>query len=381
MNVDTMNLVKKTSLLAIAGATAAWNIYHRFEAAEPNEWLLVIRDGELRKCGVGISVFRGINEVVVKFPSLLNKVTFSAQQVSKEMQGVELSGFVIWVIKRDGNYPLKAYKHIRNLANLQLDSEVNTHIKSMAESIVRAQIANLSIHEVVAQRKKVRSSIISEMQELLSGWGIWLETVEVTEVKILSRTLFNDLQQPFRSETQKTAEQIRITTENQLQEERVLAQAKMNKIRNEKDTETQIMKSQLRLKQEQQEQKVIEEREKIKRNNIELKKQTAILQTESDAEIQAKKQDIEAAQLKHKLNIASMKHEAELKKIETGYKVDQSMGDINVKKMILKTVENIYRSMSVDSMKIVNFGPNQGLEHGIGKMAMAIKEVQSQLSD
>merc|ERR1712154_256392 len=129
-------------------------IKNRFQSAQPNEWLLVIRDGELRKCGIGITVFRGFNETVVKFPSLLNKVSFSAKQVSKEMQGVELNGFIIWVINRDGNSPLKAYKHIKSLSDLQADSEVNQHIKSMAESIVRHQIANLSINEVISQRKK-----------------------------------------------------------------------------------------------------------------------------------------------------------------------------------------------------------------------------------
>ena len=116
------------------------------------------------------------------------------------MQGVELKGFAIWVINRDGNSPLKAYKHIKDLGDLQDDSEVNRHIQSMAESIVRAEIANLGINEVIAERKKVRDSITAAMQEILSGWGIWLETVEITEVKILSGSLFNNLQQPYRSQ-------------------------------------------------------------------------------------------------------------------------------------------------------------------------------------
>ena len=71
----------------------------------------------------------------------------------------------------------------------------------MAESIVRHEIANLSINEVISERKKVRDGITRAMQEILSGWGIWLETVEITDVKILSGTLFNNLQQPFRSAT------------------------------------------------------------------------------------------------------------------------------------------------------------------------------------
>eukprot|EP00483_Globobulimina_turgida_P011488 UN11510 len=234
-----------TTVLVILLTILAFHLKTRFVSAQPNEWLLVIKDGELGKCGIGISVFRGWNETVVTFPSLLNKVTFVAQQVSKEMQGVELSGFIIWVVNREEQCPLKAYKNIRDLTDLQPNSEVNMHIKSMAESIVRHQIANLSINEVISQRKKVRDRITGDMQAILSGWGIWLETVEITEVKILSNSLFNDLQQPFRSSTRQMAEKIRIDTDHDLQEKRVLTQFKITKLRNQKDTETQIERSRM----------------------------------------------------------------------------------------------------------------------------------------
>ena len=31
------------------------------------------------------------------------------------------------------------------------------------------------------------------MQSLMTGWGMWLETCEVTDVKISSKTLFTNL--------------------------------------------------------------------------------------------------------------------------------------------------------------------------------------------
>ena len=71
----------------------------------------------------------------------------------------------------------------------------------------------------------------------------------------------------------------------------------------------------------------------------------------------------------------------ELKKVEDEYAVDQKMGDINMKKQILTSFENMYKNMNVDSMKIVNFGQNNGLEHGIGKFAMALQQVTNQLND
>jgi len=343
--------------------------------------LLVIKDGELRKCGVGISVFRNIGESVVTFPSSLNKVQFSAQQVSNEMQGVEVSGFVIWVINRHDDSPYKAYRHIKNLSNLTPDSEVNANLKSMAESIVRSQIANLSIHEVVAEREKVRDRIRKTMQEVIGGWGIWLETVEITDVKILSGSLFNDLQQEFRSSTRQTAEKIRIDTESELSEKRLLTRFKTEKLRNEKEVETQIEKSKMKLRKEEQEQKVYEQVEEIKRSNLEMKNTTAILEQQMRLKMEEEKQRIAIAQKEHDLKMKELQNKFELKRIEERYAVDSKMSDINLKQKILQTVENIYKSMNVDSMKIVNFGQGQGLESGIGKMALALREIGNQLED
>eukprot|EP00484_Ammonia_sp_Unknown_P017091 CAMPEP_0197027210 /NCGR_PEP_ID=MMETSP1384-20130603/7163_1 /TAXON_ID=29189 /ORGANISM="Ammonia sp." /LENGTH=364 /DNA_ID=CAMNT_0042456021 /DNA_START=26 /DNA_END=1120 /DNA_ORIENTATION=- len=351
------------AVLVIVLLAVGFNVFRRFEAAEPNEWLLLIKDGELKSCGIGTQVFRGFNETVVKFPSLLNKVSFSAQQVSKEMQGVELSGFIIWVINRDGQCPLKAYRHIRNLSNLTADSEVNMHIKSMAESIVRSQIANLEINQVITQRKKVRDGIVGEMQEIVSGWGIWLETVEITEVKILSGSLFNDLQQPFRSSSREMAENIKIES-----------QFKIDNLRTEKDIETRLMR-------QKQEQQLHRQREEIKRSNIEMENKTKLLECKMEMQIQKERQAIGQDDKEHALKLKELDNQHQLKQVENEYALDAKMSAVSMRKQVLQTVENIYRAMNVREMKIVNLGSNQGLEYGVAKMAAAFREIGSQLED
>lgn len=37
-----------------------------------------------------------------------------------------------------------------------------------------------------------------DLQKQLTGWGIWLETVEITEVKICSTSLFEDMQAEYK---------------------------------------------------------------------------------------------------------------------------------------------------------------------------------------
>merc|ERR1712244_126957 len=123
------------------------------------------------------------------------------------------------------------------------------------------------------------------------------------------------------------------------------------------------------------------EREEIKRRNIEMKKKTAILQEQMKQEIAAKKQEVEDQRIRHNIKLKQLQLDYELKKVEDGYAVDQKMGDINMKKQILTSFENMYKNMNVDSMKIVNFGRDNGLEQGIGKFAMALNQVTKQLGD
>jgi hypothetical protein len=71
----------------------------------------------------------------------------------------------------------------------------------MAVSIIRDRIANLTINDILKNRSKLRNGVKDEMQKLITGWGIWLETCEVVDVKISSASLFKNLQTEFREST------------------------------------------------------------------------------------------------------------------------------------------------------------------------------------
>ena len=72
----------------------------RWVESEPDEWMLVIRDGKLLKAGIGLKTFIGFTDTVVRFPSRLETVYFSARNVTKEMQGVEIDGVAFWSVYR-----------------------------------------------------------------------------------------------------------------------------------------------------------------------------------------------------------------------------------------------------------------------------------------
>ena len=62
------------------------------------------------KQGIGLCTWTMPGDQVVKFSSKLKKVTFNAEQVTTEMQGVQVSGMLIWSVLRTGDGPFKIYK-------------------------------------------------------------------------------------------------------------------------------------------------------------------------------------------------------------------------------------------------------------------------------
>lgn len=140
------------------------------------------------------------------------KVEVRTQQVTKEMQGIEVMSMIEWTVDRD--FPLKAYK------NLDLASGsfrvANDTLSCMTSAIVRNQIANSTIDHIIKNRQEIREKVLDEMSEVVKGWGVHLATVEVIDVKILSSSLFKDMQAKFREENQKKATLERLVVQNTL---------------------------------------------------------------------------------------------------------------------------------------------------------------------
>ena len=111
----------------------------------------------------------------------------------------------------------------------------------MAVSIIRDKIANLTLDDILKHRNKLREGVKEEMQKIITGWGIWLETCEVEDVQIASKTLFLNLQTEFREKARQQAEKISAETDNQIKTEAVQRNAEYNRLKSESDTKQQIM--------------------------------------------------------------------------------------------------------------------------------------------
>jgi len=88
---------------------------------------------------------------------------------------------------------MKAYKNLGSDLASDDPLTANNLLTSMASAIVRNCIANSTIDQIIKNRQQLREAINKEMTEVVQGWGVWLETIEITDVKILSGSLFKDM--------------------------------------------------------------------------------------------------------------------------------------------------------------------------------------------
>ena len=191
---DLFMMLLPLALLAAAGFYGFKFAKQYYIESNANEWLIIIRNGEMVKKGIGLCTWKLPTDQHVKFPSLIHQVNFQAQQVTTEMQGVEVAGVLIWSVYREEDGPFRCYKSFGDdMKQPRGPLTPNQKLENMVVSIIRDRIANMTINDILKNRSKLRNGVKEEMQKIITGWGIWLETCEVVDVKIASNSLFKNL--------------------------------------------------------------------------------------------------------------------------------------------------------------------------------------------
>eukprot|EP01002_Notosolenus_urceolatus_P002817 NODE_1740_length_1315_cov_71.873618_g1449_i0.p1 GENE.NODE_1740_length_1315_cov_71.873618_g1449_i0~~NODE_1740_length_1315_cov_71.873618_g1449_i0.p1 ORF type:complete len:368 (+),score=108.69 NODE_1740_length_1315_cov_71.873618_g1449_i0:80-1105(+) len=335
-------------------------------AAGPNEWLLVIRNGHLLKCGIGAQVFQWPFDQVVRFPTRINQVDFKAQQVTKEMSGIEVTGFINWVCYRNDDGPWRAFQNFPELAQGQQPSQANKNLARLAESIIRSQVANASMDEILKKRSELRQKIRQEFQAQVTGWGVWLETVEITEVRILSQTLFNDLQERFRQASHREAENIRMESQREIDSKRVQQDLVAAKEKADAEHKKHVYRLQKELERAREEEKLMEENQRIKKAKIQTEDELRRISAENEQKLENFKADQQRVRRKQEMELES------------------EMSGVNQKMQVLRAVEEIYKALPIRDVRMVNVGGSSegsGAERLVSQFAAAFQTTSAALSE
>lgn len=355
---------------------AVSNFNSRYQSAKPNEWMLVIENGECKRAAVGLVNFRSIGQSIVKFPSKMFSLEFQAMQVTKEMQGVKVTGFANWSVFREDEGPYKAYKTFDGFsANGQ--REANDNIRKLVEAILRHTVSGLTINEVMTQRNKIREQAKEQVLEQTKGWGVWIETIEITDVLIMSNTLFKNMQAEHRNEMRLKAEKLQMKTDLELAENRRENDLEMSKANEEAETQKFEVRNAQKLLRAQRQFETKAEQHKITLKELEQQQELEVQQLKMraavDLEQTQERQNLEQLRAEHSRKMDTQDKAQKRQMREFDLALENSMTPMNLKMRMLQSLDSATSRVNYD-MKVVNMGQMNDLASMIPGMAGMWKE-------
>lgn len=186
-----------------------------FVAAKPSEYLVCTRDGQVdrTRSGQGARIFKWPRDQVAIVPTTLQRIEFTADQITREKVGVCVSGLAVVRIAE----PLLAYR-VLDFTEGDAADKLAATLREMFVGAGRRLIANLTLDDCLSRRKEtIAGFLLDEIAPIVGGegkpddstnrgWGVVIDTIEIKEVKILSAQVFAHLQAPYRAEIATRAE-------------------------------------------------------------------------------------------------------------------------------------------------------------------------------
>lgn len=220
-------------LLAVAVGTARWSIV----LAEPDEWLLLVRDGRLAAGGIGIRTWRWPGDVVARFSSTLQRVAFQVNAQTREHISVTVDGFALWSV---GKAPGEALRAFSNLGLLNFEKEPKA--ASTKHALTRAQhrafqaylcaemrqfISQLSLDEVLTIREQQAEAVIVRLKQFMVGVGIDFGQLEVSAVRPSDPEMVENLAAPEHEHVKLRANQAQVVAAESIRVARMECEARI----------------------------------------------------------------------------------------------------------------------------------------------------------
>ncbi|MBA3547064.1 MAG: hypothetical protein H0T76_11320, partial [Nannocystis sp.] len=225
-----------------------------FITAKPSEYLIHMRRGKIRRrsTGQGASCFKMPWDSVAIIPTSINRVQFSADQVTLEKVGVQITGLAVYRIVE----PELTFRMLNFSYSERASEKLSDILQEMFVGATRRLVANLSIEAVMTHRKEaIATELLTELAPVVegrgrgddstsTGWGVVLDTVEVQNVRVLSETVFNDMQARFRAELTLRARQAELDASRETATREASATRQIEEARITSETATRELRAQ-----------------------------------------------------------------------------------------------------------------------------------------
>jgi len=206
-------------------------------SAKPSEFLIRMRGGEVVTSGQGATVFKWPWDSVSIVPTTVQRLQFTADQITQEKVGVKVTGIVVYRIAE----PLIAFRMLNFSFPERAQEKLATMMEEMCIGATRRLVANLTIEECLTRRKDaLASELVREVAPVVSGngrvedttssgWGLLVDTIEIQDVRVTSAQVFANMQARFRQEQERFAREAELVTEQDVELARVSTQTEVRR--------------------------------------------------------------------------------------------------------------------------------------------------------
>ncbi|MCE9668136.1 SPFH domain-containing protein [Myxococcus stipitatus] len=275
--------------------------------ARPSEFLVHMRRGRVRDVsGQGASCFKLPGDSVAIVPTSIQRLQFTADQVTHEKVGVQVTGLAVYRIAD----PLVAFRMLNFSFPERAQEKLAELLREMFVGAARRLVANLSVEECLSRRKEgIAAELVREIAPVLSGrgrledttdagWGVLLDTIEIQDVRVLSSTVFENMQARFRREQERQAREAELAKERFVHREETEAERQLSLQRLEAEDEVrqrrQTSDEQSRLESLAVDARVAEaklaQERTLKQGQASVEREVALAKLSAEQEVRQKKQ-------------------------------------------------------------------------------------------
>ncbi|ACY17668.1 SPFH domain-containing protein [Haliangium ochraceum] len=337
-----------------------------FITAKPSEYLIHMRRGRiLRKTtGQGASCFKWPWDSIAIVPTTINRLQFTADQVTLEKVGIQVTGLAVYRIVE----PELTFRMLNFSFSERASEKLSDILREMFAGATRRHIANLSVEDAMTRRKEaIASELMRELAPVMSGngeahdsttqgWGVVLDTVEVQYVRVLSERVFSDMQAEYRSRLAMKARQAELSSAQEIAAREAASARAIEEAKLSADTETRELRALSESRATQ-----IELAERNKREALE---------AQSEAERIARQRARQVAELQAQAEIASERSSLEERAQLDELSREQKLAEAE-RQLIETRHENTLRETQLEAER-----EQQEQEH-----QAALREIESQSQD
>lgn len=224
--------------LLVITTLAGIGVARSLVVAQPDEWLLCIRNGRLVKAGVGIYLWRRPGDVVARFTSTMQRVGFAVSALSHESLRVSVDGFILWSVSADGDGPFRAFQKL-GLVNLDapprdlrspkhlLSTPQHRAFQQLLGAAVQRLAATRSLEELLLQQEDLVAELRRQLGALEQEMGIRLDQIEISQVRPADEELLRQMSAEVEERVREVAGNVHLETNERTKRRAIESEARI----------------------------------------------------------------------------------------------------------------------------------------------------------